>query len=73
MQPGNTCALRCAYNTAISDSAESVAREFSPAIIRQVMETLAGLMTPEHRFVDSPGSAVVGWEKIRAGWAELTR
>ena len=43
----------------MSDSAEVVARAFVDAINRQDVEGLAGLMTPEHRFVDSLGGVLV--------------
>ena len=59
---------RCDYNTIMSNSAEDVARAFVSAINRQDVEGLAGLMTPEHRFVDSLGNVVEGREKMRAGW-----
>jgi limonene-1,2-epoxide hydrolase len=61
-------ALR-AYNDGMSDSAETVAREFVSAINRQDVEGLAGLMTEGHRFVDSLGNAVEGREKMQAAWA----
>ncbi len=54
-------------------SAESVARAFVRAINRQDVEGLAGLMAPEHRFVDSMGNVVEGREKMRAGWAGYFR
>jgi hypothetical protein len=53
----------------MSDSVESVAREFASAINRQDVEGLAGLMTEGHRFVDSLGNAVEGREKMQAAWA----
>jgi hypothetical protein len=53
----------------MSDSAESVARGFVRAINRQDVEGLAGLMAPEHRFVDSLGHAAEGREKMQAAWA----
>lgn len=57
------------YNVGMTDSAESVAQAFVRAINRQDVETLATLMAPEHRFVDSLGNVVAGREKMRAGWA----
>jgi uncharacterized protein (TIGR02246 family) len=57
----------------MSDSAESVARAFVGAINRQDAEGLAGLMTPEHRFVDSMGNVVEGREKMRAAWVGYFR
>ena len=63
-----TALLRHGYNTGMSESAEDVARAFAAAINRQDVEGLAGLMTPEHRFVDSLGNVVEGREKMRAAW-----
>jgi limonene-1,2-epoxide hydrolase len=57
----------------MSDSAEVVARAFVAAINRQDVEGLAGLMTPEHRFVDSLGGVTEGREKMRAGWVGYFR
>jgi uncharacterized protein (TIGR02246 family) len=57
----------------MSDSAESVARAFVRAINRQDAEGLAGLMTPEHRFVDSLGGGTGGRENMRAGWVGYFR
>lgn len=61
------------YNTAMSDSVESVARAFVAAINRQDAQELAALMTPEHRFIDSLGNIVEGREKMRAAWAAYFR
>jgi ketosteroid isomerase-like protein len=52
----------------MSDSATGVATEFVRAINRQSVDALAALMTPQHRFIDSLGNAVVGREAMRAGW-----
>jgi hypothetical protein len=57
----------------MSDSAEVVARAFAAAITRQDVEGLTGLMTPEHRFVDSLGGVTEGREKMRAGWVGYFR
>jgi uncharacterized protein (TIGR02246 family) len=54
-------------------SAEAVAQAFIRAINRQDVEELVALMAPDHRFVDSMGNAVVGREKMRAGWAAYFR
>jgi uncharacterized protein (TIGR02246 family) len=54
-------------------SAEAVAQAFVRAINRQDVEELVALMAPDHRFVDSLGNAVVGREKMRAGWAAYFR
>jgi len=52
----------------MSNSAEAVAGAFVRAINRQDADALADLMAEQHRFVDSLGQAVVGREKMRAGW-----
>jgi ketosteroid isomerase-like protein len=57
----------------MSDSAEVVARAFVNTINRQDVEGLAGLMTPEHRFVDSLANVVEGREKMRAAWVGYFR
>jgi len=61
------------YNTAMSDSAEGVARAFVRAINRQDVAGLAALMSPEHRVVDSLGSVIEGREAVLAGWAGYFR
>jgi len=53
----------------MNNSPESVAQAFVRAINRQDVETMAALMTPDHRFVDALGNAVEGQEKMRAAWA----
>ena len=57
----------------MSDSPEFVAQAFVRAINRQDVDALAGLMTPEHRFIDALGTAVEGREKMRAAWAAYFR
>jgi ketosteroid isomerase-like protein len=52
-----------------TSSADSVAHAFVRAINRQDVDTLTILMALDHRFVDSLGNAVIGREKMRAGWA----
>lgn len=52
----------------MKDSAEFAAFEFVWAINRRDVEGLARLMTPEHRFVDSMGTEVVGRDAMRAAW-----
>jgi uncharacterized protein (TIGR02246 family) len=52
---------------------ESVAQAFVRAINRQDVNSLAALMAPDFRFVDSLGNAVEGREKMRAGWAAYFR
>jgi limonene-1,2-epoxide hydrolase len=61
------------YNGGMKDAAESVAHAFVRAINRQDVDALAALMTPDHRFVDSLGTAVEGREAMRAGWAGYFR
>jgi ketosteroid isomerase-like protein len=53
----------------MKNPAEIVAQAFVRAINRQDVDGLVALMAPEYRFVDSLGNAVVGRQKMRAGWA----
>ncbi len=57
----------------MNDLAESVALAFVRAINRQNVDTLAELMTPEHRFTDALGKTVEGREKMRTAWAGYFR
>jgi limonene-1,2-epoxide hydrolase len=57
----------------MTDSGESVVQAFIRAINRQDVEALDGLMTEEHRFVDSLGGVTEGREKMRAAWAGYFR
>ena len=52
----------------MNDLAESVAQAFIRAINRQDADALAGLMTEQHRFIDSMGKASVGRETMRQSW-----
>jgi hypothetical protein len=52
----------------MDNSAEAVAHLFVRAINRQDVAGFAGLMTREHRFVDSLGNIVVGHDEARNGW-----
>ena len=52
----------------MSESAEAVAKAFMRAINRQDVDSLAELMTEEHRFVDALGNVVAGQDRMRAGW-----
>ena len=52
----------------MNDLAESVAQAFIRAINRQDADALAGLMTEQHRFIDSMGKAAVGRETMRQSW-----
>jgi ketosteroid isomerase-like protein len=52
---------------------ESVAHAFADAISHQDVSALAGLMTENHRFIDSLGNVVEGREKMRGGWAGYFR
>lgn len=52
----------------MSDEAITVAKEFLQAINRQDPDWLAGLMTPDHRFVDSLGHSASGREGVKEGW-----
>ena len=60
---------RHGYNTEMKNPAEEVAQAFVRAINRKDVDGLVALMAPKYRFVDSLGVAVVGREKMRAGWA----
>jgi len=53
----------------MSDSAISAAKEFVRAINRQNVDSLAELMTVDHRFTDSLGNTVEGRDAMRSGWA----
>lgn len=57
----------------IANSPESVAQAFLRAINRQDVDALAGLMSPDHRFVDSLGFVTEGREKLREGWGAYFR
>jgi uncharacterized protein (TIGR02246 family) len=61
------------YNGHMNDLAESVAHGFVRAINRQDVEALAELMTAEHRFIDSLGTAVEGREAMRVAWTAYFR
>lgn len=50
------------------NTAEGVAQGFLLAINHQDVERLAGLMTPDHRFIDSLGHVVKGRATVRAEW-----
>lgn len=54
----------------MNDLAESAARAFVRAINRQDADAVAGLMTPEHKFIDSMGNVVQGREPMRDAWAK---
>ena len=62
-----------AYNSRMSESPVAVAQAFVRAINRQNAEELAGLMTADHRFIDSLGNLVSGRDKMCAGWAGYFR
>jgi len=55
------------------DAAVSDAHAFVRAINRQDVDALAALMTPEHRFIDSLGTAVEGRETMREAWTAYFR
>jgi uncharacterized protein (TIGR02246 family) len=57
----------------MSDPAIAVAHAFVRAINRQDAETIANLMTAQHRFTDSLGNLFQGREAMRAGWAAYFR
>src|ERR1039458_1330781 len=52
----------------MSESAEAVAKAFMRAINRQDVDSLAELMTEEHRFVDALGNVVAGQDRMRRGF-----
>ena len=49
-------------------SNETVAHAFVHAINSQNLETMKGLMSPGHRFIDSRGHVVHGPDPVCAGW-----
>jgi uncharacterized protein (TIGR02246 family) len=57
----------------MSDSAEFVAHGFVGAINRQDADALAGMMTEEHRFIDSLANVVAGREAMRKAWVGYFR
>jgi len=57
----------------MSDSAEFVAHGFVRAINRQDADALAGMMTEEHRFIDSLANVVAGREAMRKAWVGYFR
>ena len=59
--------------SSLASSPESVAQAFVRAINRQNADTLAGLMSPAHRFVDSLGNVTEGQEKMRECWIAYFR
>jgi ketosteroid isomerase-like protein len=48
----------------------ALAEAFVRAISSQKVDAIAGLMAPEHTFIDSDGSAIRGKERMRAAWAQ---
>jgi len=52
----------------MSNPAISVAMEFVRAVNRQNVDTLAALMTADHRFTDSLANSGEGRDQIRASW-----
>jgi uncharacterized protein (TIGR02246 family) len=54
----------------MNDLAESVAHAFIRAINRQDVDAIAGLMTEQHRFIDSLGKVFEGRETMRRGWTK---
>jgi limonene-1,2-epoxide hydrolase len=57
----------------MTESPIAITTAFVRAISRQNTDTLAELMTADHRFIDSLGNVVEGREKMRAGWAGYFR
>lgn len=53
----------------MTDSPISVATAFVRAVNRQNVDALVELMAPDHRFVDSLGTAHQGREMMRKCWA----
>ena len=53
----------------MDDSPLAVAQAFVQAINHQDVDSIAALMTPDHKFIDSLGNVVRGREAMRAGWA----
>jgi ketosteroid isomerase-like protein len=52
----------------MTDLAESVAQAFIRAINRQDVDAIVGLMTEQHRFIDSLGKISEGRGTMRQGW-----
>ena len=57
----------------MSNSAEAIAQAFIRAINRQDVESLAGLMTEDHKFTDALDNSLAGREAMRAAWAGYFR
>jgi ketosteroid isomerase-like protein len=49
-------------------SVEDVAKEFVAVINRHDVDAIRGLMTEDHRFIDSGGMVIVGREEMRKAW-----
>ncbi len=54
-------------------SPQTIAHAFVEAINSHDLNELSNLMSEDHRFVDSLGTAVQGREKMRDGWAGYLR
>jgi uncharacterized protein (TIGR02246 family) len=52
----------------MNECAEAVAEAFVRAINRQDVDALAGLMTEEHRFIDSLDNVEEGRDRMREAW-----
>ena len=57
----------------MSQDPVAIVKTFARAISTQDVHALAGLMTPDHVFVDSDGSETRGRDQMRAGWAQYFR
>jgi ketosteroid isomerase-like protein len=62
-----------ARRTPRRNAAESVARRFVDRINAHDLEGIVALLTADHRFVDSLGTAFDGREMLRKGWSSYLR
>jgi ketosteroid isomerase-like protein len=56
-----------------SDASEDLVRRFVARINARDVDGMVALMTDDHRFVDSLGSAIVGRERMRLAWEQYFR
>jgi ketosteroid isomerase-like protein len=55
----------------VRETEDEVVMAFNEAINSRDLERLSVRMSPDHRFVDSAGQAVLGKEACRAAWASF--
>jgi ketosteroid isomerase-like protein len=56
-----------------ASGAVQAAQQLVSAINVHDVDALAALLTPEHRFIDSLGTVVVGRDALREGWRQYFR